>query len=236
MPVTALVYAVALLLQGDTHHVQGVIVDDARVWVTSVDRAAQKGFLFEYDRASGKRLREVELQQAAMFHPGGLDMDEDSLWIPVAEYKPGGRTVIQRRSKETLSLMASFEVEDHIGCLTVYSGGLIGGNWDARKIYEWTLEGKPTRVRANPNGVRYQELKYRYGALIGSGLLPKPRQGGKVQWLDLETLAPLMERALGLTDRGVALTAEGMDAREGKVYLLPEDAPSRLLVLDAMQQ
>ncbi len=229
MPATVLAYAVALLLQGDTHHVQGVVVDDARVWVTSVDRATQKGFLYEYDRESGKRLRETDLQQGAMFHPGGFDMDDTSLWIPVAEYKPLGRTVIQRRSKETLAVISSFEVEDHIGCLTVYSGGLIGGNWDARKIYEWTPEGKQTRVRANPNAVRYQELKYRYGALIGSG-------PGMVQWLDPETLQPLQQLPLGATDRGVPLTQEGMDARDGKLYLLPEDAPSRLFVLDAMQQ
>lgn len=236
MTATVLAYAVALLLQGDTHHVQGVVVDDARVWVTGVDRAAKKGFLFEYNRASGKRLREVEVQQGEMFHPGGFDMDDDSLWIPVAEYKAAGRTVIQRRSKETLALLSSFAVEDHIGCLTVHAGQLIGGNWDTRKIYEWTLDGKQTRVRPNPNAVRYQELKYRYGALIGSGGLPRGEKGGMVQWLDPETLLPVEERSFGLTDRGVPLTREGMDVRDGKLYLLPEDAPSRLLVLDAMQQ
>ena len=231
-----LAYTVALLLQGDTHHVQGLVMDGTRIWVTSVDAAAHKGYLYEYELVSGKRLREVELQQGSMFHPGGFDMDDDSLWIPVAEYKAAGRTVIQRRSKETLALLASFEVEDHIGCLTVYSGGLIGGNWDARKIYEWTLEGKQTRVRANPNAVHYQELKYRYGTLVASGLLPKPKPGGKVQWLDPETLQPMQELALGLSSLGVALTREGMDARDGKLYLLPEDAPSRLLVLDAREQ
>lgn len=233
---TVLAYTVALLLQGDTHHVQGVAVDDARVWVTSVDRAARKGFLYEYDRKTGQRLRELEIQNGAAYHPGGFDIDDTSLWIPVAEYKPNGRTIIQRRSKVTLALISSFEVEDHIGCLTVYSGGLIGGNWDARKIYEWALDGKPIRVRANPNAARYQELKYRYGALVASGLYPKPKQGGVVQWLDPETLLPLQEQQLGLTDRGVPLTQEGMDARDGKLYLLPEDAPSRLLVLDALQQ
>lgn len=233
---TVLAYATAILLQGNTHHVQGVVIDEARIWVTSVDSTAQKGFLFEYDQASGKRLREVELQQGTMFHPGGFDMDDTSLWIPVAEYKAAGRTVIQRRSKDTLAVLSSFEVQDHIGCLTVYSGGLIGGNWDARKIYEWALDGKPLRVRTNPNAVHYQELKYRNGALIASGLLPKPKQGGRVQWLDPETLQPLQEKALGLTDRGVALTREGMDVRGGKLYLLPEDAPSRLLVLEASEQ
>lgn len=231
-----LAQAAVLLLQGDTHHVQGVAVEQSRIWVTSVDRAARRGFLYEYDRATGRRLREVELQQGAMFHPGGFDMDETSLWIPVAEYRAAGRSVIQRRSKETLALISAFEVDDHIGCLTIHPGGLAGANWDARKIYEWTPAGALLRVRPNPSAVRYQELKYRYGALIGSGLLPKPARGGMVEWLDLETLQPLRRAPLGLTDRGVALTHEGMDLRDGKLYLLPEDTPSRLFVLDASEQ
>ena len=36
----------------------------------------------------------------------------------------------------------------------------------------------------------------------------------------------------GKTDRGVSLTNEGMTFRGGKLYLLPEDDPSRLFVFD----
>ncbi len=35
-------------LSGTTHHVQGIDFDETRLWVTSVDRAARKGYLQEF--------------------------------------------------------------------------------------------------------------------------------------------------------------------------------------------
>lgn len=214
-------------LEGATHHVQGIVVDGTSLWVTSVDRLAKKGYLFEFELATGKRLRSVEVQQGAMFHPGGFDMDDDSLWIPVAEYKKDGHTVIQRRSKATLAILSTFTVDDHIGCLTLMDGHLIGGNWDARKFYEWSFDGRFISVRNNPNASHYQEIKYRYGTLMASG--------GVVHWLDPEELEPLRTYSLGKSDRNVPYTNEGMDFRDGKLYLLPEDGPSRLFIFDPEQ-
>jgi hypothetical protein len=231
-----LLLALALLrsvsLDGNTHHVQGIAVDGSRLWVTSVDGTAHKGLLFEYDLESGKQLRSVELQVGEMYHPGGFDHDYDSLWIPVAEYRPASKTIVQRRSKETLEILSSFEVADHIGCLTLTPAGLMGANWDARRFYEWTEEGVQTAVRPNPNLTRYQEIKYRYGALIASGNAPKPGRGGAVEWLEPQTLSPLQRETFSLTTRGVPYTNEGMDVRDGRLYLLPEDSPSRLFMFD----
>lgn len=218
-------------LEGDTHHVQGIVVDGQRLWVTSVDRAARKGWLFEYELETGRRLRAVEVQQGAMYHPGGFDHDEESLWIPVAEYRPDGRTVIQRRSKETLELMSSFEAADHIGALAVLPDGLLAANWDSRLFRFYSREGKLRWSRANPHAARYQEIKRRYGSIAASGLLGRGEAARSVlDWLDPDTLMLLGRETLGRTDRGVPYTNEGMDVRDGLLYLLPEDAPSRLFV------
>ncbi len=210
-------------LEGETHHVQGIAVGGNLLYVTAVDRPSGKGFLFEYETETGKRLREVEIQQGARYHPGGIDIDAESIWIPVAEYKRDGKTTIQRRSRQTLELISSFDAGDHIGCLTWAGSRLIGGNWDARKLYEWSPEGALLAVRANPSRTRYQELKYRYGSLAGSG-------PGAIEWLDPETFRPLQIIPTGKTDRGVPFGQEGFDVRDGFIYLLPEDAPSRLFV------
>ena len=167
----------------------------------------------------------MELQQGTTFHPGGFDLDGDSIWIPVAEYRPHSRSVIQRRSRKTLELLASFEVADHIGCLTVIGDHLAGGNWDARQFYEWSFDGKPIGRRDNPNRAHYQEVKARYGTLVASGTSPEV-----IEWLDPETLAPLRSVSAGKTDRGAPYTREGMDLRDGRLYLLPEDSTSRLFV------
>lgn len=218
-------------LEGETYHVQGIAVDGQRLWVTGVDRAARKGWLFEYELETGKRVRAVEVQQGEMYHPGGLDQDEESLWIPVAEYRPGGRTVIQRRSKETLELMASFEAADHLGALAVLPEGLLAVNWDAQQFRLYSREGKLVWSRRNPHGVRYQDMKRRYGSIAAAGLLGRGEAArAVVDWLDPETLALLERDTLGRTDRGVPYTNEGMDVRDGMLYLLPEDAPSRLFV------
>src|SRR5581483_9582897 len=72
-------------LKGDTHHAQGIEVEDGRLWVTSVDRAAQSGYLHEFSLTDGALLREVKLRDGPRYHPGGIAGTKDSLWIPIAE-------------------------------------------------------------------------------------------------------------------------------------------------------
>ncbi|HPT25408.1 MAG TPA: DUF6454 family protein [Bryobacteraceae bacterium] len=221
-------------LKAETHHVQGVAVIDGRFLVTSVERKAGHGWLMEFD-GGGKQMRAVQIQNGAMFHPGGFDIDDTSVWIPVAEYRPKSRSRIERRSLESFELISSFDVPDHIGALALGPDRMFLVNWDARQFYEYTLDGKLMRVRDNPLGHRFQDLKYRYGALIGSAPAAKGAAGGFVVWLDPETLLVTEERAVGRTDRGVSLVNEGLDVRDGWAYLLPEDAPSRIFVLDLMK-
>jgi len=208
-------------LEGNTHHVQGIDVRGSRFWLTAVDRTARKGYLFEYDLSTGKRLREVEVQSGAMFHPGGLQLDADSLWLPVAEYRRESHSRIERRSLENLQVISAFEVDDHIGAVACGKGRLYGANWDARQIYEWNPEGKLLRRRDNPSPVHYQDMKFIDGSLIASG-------PGFIHWLDPESLSIRRQIKTGSTDRGVPFTNEGMALAPGSLYLLPEDAPSRL--------
>ena len=223
-----------LTLQGDTHHVQGVLADGATFLATGVDRQAGKGYLFEYDMHTGSRLRGVELQQGNRFHPGGIDSDGDSVWIPVAEYRPGSTTTVQRRSRKTLELIYSFEVQDHIGALAVGGGRLYAANWDARKIVELSLEGRVLRKRDNPTPLEIQDWKYRHGLLVAAATAPATAGGPAVAWFDPESLRLLKTMPAGATDRGTPFTNEGLDSRDGTLYLLPEDSPSRLFIFDAM--
>ncbi|MBI4893059.1 MAG: hypothetical protein HY821_20720 [Acidobacteria bacterium] len=229
-----LLLAAALLqtiaLQAELHHVQGIVVDGDRLFVTSVDRAARKGLLSEFALPSGKLLRTVEVQQGDLFHPGGLDHDATSLWIPVAEYRPNSRASIQRRSKKTLDLISSFEVPDHVGALALSPDALILANWDARTFYRYTPAGKLISTSLNPNRTSYQDIKFRNGSIIASGLHPKPAPGGAVEFLDPATYAPTRTLEFQLTDRGTAFTHEGMDLVNHRLYFLPEDSPSRLFV------
>ena len=215
-------------LKGTLHHVQGIAVERDRLWVTSVDSKARKGYLHLFRLSSGELLKEVEVQEGERFHPGGISLDGPAIWVPVAEYRRGGKTTIQRRHKETLGLLGSFEVDDHIGCLAAGGQRLVGGNWDSRQIYYWNRKGKLLDKKENPAGTRYQDMKMAGGTLIASGVLSG--DDGAIDWLDLRTLELRKRITAGKTDWGVRYTNEGMAVGGGRLYLLPEDGPSRLFV------
>lgn len=215
-----------LELKGKVYHVQGVDLDDTNLWVTSVDTAAKKGYLHEFALPSGELRRTVELQDGARFHPGGISIQAEAIWIPVAEYRRNSSAVIQKRDKKTLELLATFEVPDHIGCLAASRDVLVGGNWDSRELYVWDHSGKLLRKIPNETGNSFQDLKFVGDVLVGGGLLPG--RAGAIDWMEFPSLRLQRRITAGNTDRGQPYTREGMALRDGRLYLLPEDGPSRL--------
>ena len=225
----ALTVLETIALQGPLHHVQGIDVEDESLWVSAVDKEQKKGFLFRMNRHTGQIVNKVEVQTGERYHPGGLTLDGENLWLPVAEYRRSSTTVIQLRDKRTLRLLRQFEVADHIGCVAASSNRLYGGNWDTLQIYEWDKSGKQISRRPNLTGTRYQDLKMIDDRLIGGGLRAKGQ--GAIDYLNPKSLDLLRRIEVQTTDRGTVFTNEGMTLRAGRYYLLPEDDPSRLFVL-----
>jgi hypothetical protein len=218
-----------IALQGPLHHVQGIDVDDESLWVSSVDREQKRGFLFKLNRHTGQLIHKVEVQNGERYHPGGLTLDGENIWLPVAEYRRSSTSVIQLRDKRTLRLLRQFDVNDHIGCVAASGHRLYGGNWDSRQIYEWDKTGKQLAVRPNLTGTRYQDMKYIDNRLVGGGLRGPGK--GAIDYLNPKSGELLRRIDVQTTDRGVVYTNEGMTVRAGRYYLLPEDDPSRLLIL-----
>lgn len=215
-------------LEADLRHVQGIDVEGGRLLVSSVDAKAGKGYLSLLDARSGKLVKQVEVQEGKRFHAGGLQVDGESLWLPVAEYDRDGPTTMQRRNKRTLELESSFEVADHIGCVAVGADRLMGGNWDSRIVYTWSKDGRELARKMSPSTANFQDLKMDGTLLMGSG--NTSREAGAVEWWDPASWKIVRRITTGKTDRGLPLTHEGMTWRGGRLYMLPEDAPSRLFV------
>lgn len=213
-------------IEADLHHVQGIDVEGNLLWVSSVDAKAGKGYLTLLDLPSGKILKQVEVQQGKRIHPGGIMLDGESVWIPVAEYDRDGPTNMERRNKRTLALESSFEVADHIGCIAVGKSTLIGGSWSCRTLYQWTKDGKQLLKRDNPIATAWQDLKMDGDLLMGSG--PVNRDQGAVEWLSVPSFEQVRRITTHKTDRNLTFSHEGMTYRNGKLFFLPEDAPSRL--------
>src|SRR5215467_5214925 len=221
-----------LVLQAKTAHVQGIDTDGVHLWVTSVDRATRMGFLQEFSVADGRLERTVEIQDGDRFHPGGIAADGSSIWIPVAEYRAKSSAVIQRRSKKTLDLEFQFPVADHIGCIAVTPQFLIGGNWDSRDFLIWDHQGKLIRTVPSTSGNAYQDMKFRSGQLVASGLLAGSKSA--IDWLNA-SMKLIRRLPLGNTDRSQPLTREGMTLFDDRLWLLPEDGDSRLFIFELPQ-
>lgn len=214
-------------LEASMDHVQGIEVDGDRLWVTWVDRQKRTGHLAEFALATGKLVRDVPVHQGDRFHPGGLAADGDSLWLAVAEYRPNSSAIVQRRNKRTLAVEAQWQVADHIGCVAAGNGRVYGGNWDARQLYAWDSSGRLIERRDNRSGTSYQDIKLAGGQVIGGGLRGNE---GAIDWLTTDDFRLVRRIRAGKSDRGVLLTHEGMAIAGDRLYLLPEDGPSRLFV------
>lgn len=222
-----------LPLDGELFHVQGVELGHRRIWVTSVDRANHKGYIHEFDRATGRFLRRTELTDGVRYHPGGLSIHDGSIWVPVAEMRPDSSAVLVELDAETLRVRRRIRVADHVGCLAASGHTLVAGNWNSRLLYVVDLRDL-SRVRAlpNPSQTQYQDMKFAGDQLVAGGVTGW--WSGSVDWIDWPSLTvrrTLRTGAIGPVrpfGRGGAYTGEGMAIEGRDLYVLPEDGPSRL--------
>lgn len=211
-------------LKAELDHVQGIDTDGKLLWVSEVRRKEKRGLLHEFVLDSGKHLRSVDLTRGEQYHPGGISASGTSIWVPMAEYRPRSAATVVEVDKVSFEPKVTFSAADHLGAIAVWKGRLIAANWDARQFQD---VGSGER-RDNPHPTRYQDMKIVGDDLVASGI-------AAIDWLDPVTLALRKRVTVGRTDRGVLFTQEGMAIHGGKLYLLPEDGPSRLFVFDLAQ-
>ena len=227
-------YIGALQLKGEVFHVQGLALDPAHVWVTSVDHSGHRAFLHVFDRATGHILRRLDLTDGARFHPGGLSISGGSLWVPVAELRPNSTAVLLEIDTETLTVRRRIAVADHIGCVAAEGTKLIAGNWDSRELYVFDLRRgtQPVEVVKNPSRTHFQDMKFVSGKLVAAG--NTSWLAGTLDWIDPATMRvtrTLKAGAIGPVrpfGRGGPVTGEGMAIEGRELYVLPEDGPSRV--------
>jgi hypothetical protein len=171
------------------------------------DRTPGKGVghLFVFDK-QGKLVKDIQLGEGIIYHPGGIAFDGKYIWVPVAEYRPNSHSIIYKVDPKTMKAEEVFRVNDHIGGLVhdERSGKLIGVSWGSRKFYEWNEQGKQLRVENNPSHfVDYQDCEgVGQGKIVCSGIseLPnpatnysKPYELGGLALLDTKTMDILHE-------------------------------------------
>lgn len=202
----------------DTFHPQAMEVVGDRIFLSSVeileppvkftdgphdgyDRTPGRGVghLFVLDR-EGHLERDIVLGEGDMYHPGGLDVDGQYLYLPVAEYRPNSAAMIYRIDLTTYDAEKLFTVRDHIGgvVLDQETGHLVGQSWGSRRFYDWTIDGKQKRFWLNDNHfLDYQDCEYVASRkALCSGITGLPAQPGAASGYELGgfTLIDLADR------------------------------------------
>ncbi len=136
----------------------------------SIDRSPGRGrgWLFEF-AGDGTLLGQLELTQGDIYHPGGIDYDGESIWVPLAENRPNSRSQIYRVDPDTLEAELAFSEDDHIGGIVhnLHRGTFHGVSWGSRRLYTWRRHGHGHgggSSRWVPNAeatIDYQDCKYR---------------------------------------------------------------------------
>jgi hypothetical protein len=189
----------------------------------------------------------------ALDHPGGMQFDGKRLWVPVAESKRRGQSVIRVFSVAGLETgkrpVADFEfaVDDHIGAVAISPDRqeIFGANWDTEDVYVWDLTGRLQRTltgsdlqkrmlgtaagSASRSGVAVQDWKVVGDRLYASGLFKT--SGSATASLESRLLifdrflqADCQSRLIVLpAQRGIELAQEAMAISDGFIHFLPED-------------
>jgi Family of unknown function (DUF6454) len=265
----------AVPMKFETHHPQGMVKIGETLFVSSVEVTARTkrfdkpiggvdrdagegvGHLFKIDR-TGSLVADLVLGEGAMYHPGGIDYDGTSIWVPVAEYRPNSRSIIYKIDPRTMTATPVLRFADHIGGVVrdTDSNTLHGVSWGSRRFYRWTLDktGRVTNGHATPESLRrinpshyldYQDCKYGGGGrMVCTGVTemrpgpsaPAFRLGG-VEIVDLRAGRPIFQAPILLW------TASGLDMTHNPVwfepspaglraYFMPEDNASTLYVYE----
>ncbi|MBI3413899.1 MAG: hypothetical protein HY043_01055 [Verrucomicrobia bacterium] len=186
-------------------------------------------------------------------HPGGMQSDGNRLWIPLAESKRKGRSLIRVfRMADMVAgrpLKAEFEfpVNDHIGAVAVSAGRklVFGANWDTEQVYVWDFDGRLQRTLEGPElesrglgvvsgangraGLAVQDWKMIGDRLFASGLFGGigAVPGSPQSQLNTYSRFPepgFQQKSIWLPKQdGTELAQEAMAISNGRLYFLPDD-------------
>lgn len=252
-----------LLIQGReaTAHTQGLEKVGADLYITArrEDISPKRAFLFR-TRVQAPSWEAWDISPidpdgtvSKMDHPGGFQSDGTNLWIPLAESRRNGNSVIRAFALKDLTSgtpprpVVEFKVADHIGAIAVCPSQdrVIGASWDTERIYIWDLKGRsiqtlddaqlrPLGLGSSPapsdrSGIAVQDWKFDGQTLIASGLRKDPTSGTTASlshMLVAENFPRTQPRSRVVrlpTMERLELAHEGMAIDATHIWFIPED-------------
>ena len=229
-------------LRFPAHHPQGLIRWEGRWWVSTVDVDRVQGHLLGFDD-EGELFADIVLVDGPRFHPGGIDVADGVVVVPVAEYRPDSTTALFRVDLATGGAEVVARVDDHVGALATArpDGTTTAMTWGSRRVL--TLDGDGAVVDRQPNpshwidiqdnqrlsdtevlcsGVAYLIDGRRFVALGGLGIWDEP----SATWSHELPLATTVASGRSLTNNPVWAELDGGDVL---LHAAPDDDTTTLV-------
>jgi hypothetical protein len=265
-----------LKLNFRTYHPQGLVKIGDDFYVSSVEITTPperstshegqydrtpgegQGYVFKFD-VSGNLTATINLGEGSMYHPGGIDFDGESIWVPVAEYRPNSQSIIYRVRPKTLKSERVFRFGDHLGALAYNRrhDTLHGASWGGRKFYTWKPAAQETwsDLKTIPehtmhmNGshyIDYQDcafLEENYMLCSGLNSYEMPNVGhialGGIELVDLDLQVAVHQIPVLLysqKNRPMTQNPFTVELHNDRLrfYFLPDDHESILYIYDAL--
>lgn len=232
----------AIDLQFDAGHPQGLSVRGDLHWLTTVDLEHVRGLVLAFD-ATGELRHRLDVTDAGRFHPGGCDIRDGHLIVPVAEYRPESSTVVRAIDLDDLTVTDRFRIDDHLGAVVeLPTGGYLAGTWGSRELIRFDADGSVVDRRPNRSHfVDFQDSQVLDDdTILCSGvadiLTPVGlTQIGGLALLDVGTLALSLEvpvTAYSSTGRTITYNSVCASLVDGEARLtsVPDDGRSQALV------
>jgi hypothetical protein len=240
-------------------HTQGLEVIAGKYYATARrdDKQPRRALLLRTDAQSAEwdswDITPLDSQGALtpLDHPGGMQGEGDQFWIPLAESKRNGRSLIRRYHLSqivpgrTLKPDFEFSVDDHIGALAISAERkwILGANWDTQVVYLWDFEGRLQQTfhagdlsvrglgvisgAGGRAGLAVQDWKIVGDRLFASGLFrgPGPRSS-QSRLVSFTKFAEAEFQSVSVDlpkQNGTELAREAMSIADDHAYFLPED-------------
>lgn len=175
---------------GVTYEWEGLKVYGGRIYMSVFDHTDNNGHLVVLDQNTGNLIKDISFADGDRTHAGGLSVDGDYAYVPLAVDSPHSSADILQININTFKVTNLFTVTyDHVGGVTYdpVTHLIVGQDWDSRTFYEWTLTGKIVSKWNNPTDyVGYQDCQYVvYNKLLCSGATEGATTIGGFDLIDL---------------------------------------------------
>lgn len=231
-------------LGADVHHPQGLCRAGGLRWLATADVAAERGYVLAFDD-DGTLVHRVEVTDGRRYHPGGIDVAEGRILVPVAENRAWSSTTVVALDPADATVAPAFGFPDHLGAVGRLPGGdVVAVTWASRELLRLGPDGEVRARRTNPSHyLDVQDLQVVDAeAVLCTGLLhffegERLAELGGVALLDPTDLTWRLEVPLpqwSPTGRALTHNPVRVEERDGALVVeaVPDDGPtSRLLRL-----